>query len=220
MPIYAAPHDEHQHDQQHEHHGQKRHHQGDGAFGPWLGFLRVADDVREVRPRGESGTTIGPGPDSGLAGVWPLGDSVEVADDSWGKSGPASSHSGQSSRHTSVSALTRPSVSQRCMTSPEAGPYCPPLGGLTYHTAAGASLIGSPTEAASTVATPPDPSGRPGLGVLITAGLLSGKRVTAGVEPDSSGRSCGRLLGFRWRGECGNEHRNADRCPVYRPEIP
>ena len=60
------------------------------------------------------------------------------------------------------------------MTSPEAGPYCPPLGGLTYHTAAGASLIGSPTEAASTVATPPDPSGRPGLAVLITAGLLSG----------------------------------------------
>ena len=76
------------------------------------GFLRVADDVREVRPRGESGTTIGPGPDSGMAGVWPLGDSVEVADDGWGKSGPASSHSGQSSRHTSVSALTRPSVSQ------------------------------------------------------------------------------------------------------------
>ena len=135
--LRGAPHDEHQHDQQHEHHGQKRHRQGDVRLDRDSGFWRVADDVREVRPRGEFGTTIGPEPDSGMAGVCPLGDSVEVADDSWGKSGPASSHSGQSSRHTSVSALTRPSVSQRCMTSPAAGPNCPPLGGLTYHTAAG-----------------------------------------------------------------------------------
>jgi len=49
----------------------------------------------------------------------------------------------QPSRHTSESVPTRPSVIQRRMISPRAGPYCPPADGRTYQTASGASEIGS-----------------------------------------------------------------------------
>src|SRR6185295_16424210 len=60
-----------------------------------------------------------------------------------GKSCPAVCQSVQPSRHTSESLLTRPSESHFRITSPLAGPYCPPLGGRTYQMAAGASAIGS-----------------------------------------------------------------------------
>src|SRR5262245_13153569 len=60
-----------------------------------------------------------------------------------GKSAPASRQSVQPSRQTSESLLMRPSAIHLRITSPRAGPYCPPLGGRTYHTAFGASAIGS-----------------------------------------------------------------------------
>ena len=62
---------------------------------------------------------------------------------SLGKTVPASCQSRQPSRHTSESALTRPSLSQVFMSSPAAGPNCPPDGGRTYQIISGASAIGS-----------------------------------------------------------------------------
>ena len=62
---------------------------------------------------------------------------------SFGNTLPASCQSRQPSRQTSESALTRPSVSQVRIRSPEAGPNCPPDGGRTYQIISGASAIGS-----------------------------------------------------------------------------
>src|SRR5688572_8948500 len=60
-----------------------------------------------------------------------------------GKIFAALRQSGHPSRQTKESALTRPSAIHLRITSPAAGPYCPPAGGRTYHTAWGASAIGS-----------------------------------------------------------------------------
>ena len=66
----------------------------------------------------------------------------------------ASCQSRQPSRHTSVSAAMRPSVSQICMISDVAGPNCPPVAGRTYQVASCGQRIGrGPSGCYSTVAT-------------------------------------------------------------------
>lgn len=60
-----------------------------------------------------------------------------------GKTSAALRQSSHPARHTSELAPTRPSRTQFRMISPDAGPNWPPVAGRTYHTADGASAIGS-----------------------------------------------------------------------------
>lgn len=91
------------------------------------------------------------GCDSGLAGMVACGGAANGALGAaggalrfrLGKIGPAAFQSAQPSRHTSESALTRPSAIHLRMISPLAGPNWPPEGGRTYQTELGASAIGS-----------------------------------------------------------------------------
>lgn len=92
---------------------------------------------------GMAGEGAGGGAASGAAAF------ADLASD--GNKGPAVFQSGQPSRHTSESALTRPSPIHLRMMSPLAGPNCPPEGGRTYQTALGASAIGSANRAAAPV---------------------------------------------------------------------
>lgn len=79
---------------------------------------------------------------SGLLGVELLAAPAPPAS-SDGNTLLACSQSVQPSRQTSESALTRPSPIHLRITSPRAGPYCPPEGGRTYQVAVGFSAIGS-----------------------------------------------------------------------------
>src|SRR5262249_9561237 len=102
---------------------------------------RGLPDTRPAAGRAEPAEIGAPGPATTATGA--------AAGCQFGENFPAGCQSVQPSRPTSESLLTRPSSSHLRITSPLAGPYCPPLGGRTYQIAAGASAIGSAEAAAA-----------------------------------------------------------------------
>jgi hypothetical protein len=140
--------------------------------------------------RGLAAAELGSGCESGLAGMATAGGEGAAGAEggvlraSEGNTGPAVFQSGQPSRHTSESALTRPSAIHLRIISPLAGPNCPPEGGRTYHTEFGASAIGSEGKpAATTEVATAEPTG------VATAGLTGTACATAAAAGATAGRA-------------------------------